>query len=133
PGMTQYVTMQREYYLQRKAQFDAQMRGYNEQIAQTRATIAKYQNDQARYGERAKISKQIEEMRATLAAAQVGSRLNLLAATDQKLEIERALEFDRNAMMESQHQLDATVGTRDAYIQQWLGQASQELVKAQAD
>ena len=38
----------------------------------------------ARYDDRAKISQEIEQMRATLAAAQVGSRLNLLAATDQK-------------------------------------------------
>ena len=98
-----------------------------------KATIAKYQNDQARYGDRAKISEEIEQMRATLAAAQVGSRLNLLAATDQKLEIERALEFDRNAVTELQHQLDATTATRDAYTQQWFGQASQELVTAQGN
>jgi len=70
-------------------------------------------------------------MRATLAAAQVGSRLNLLTATDQKLEVERALEFDRNAATEAQHQLDSTSATRDAYVQQWYGQVSQELVTAQ--
>ena len=98
--------MQRDYYLQRKAQYDAQIRSYNEQVAQLKATIAKYQADQARYADRARISKEIEDMRATLAAAQVGSRLNLLTATDQKLEIQRALEFDRNAALESQHQLD---------------------------
>ncbi len=128
-----FYAMQSEYYTQRRAQYDAQVRSYNEQIAQYKATVGKYQGDMAKYGDRARISKQIEEMRATLAAAQVGSRLNLLSATDQKLEIERALEFDRNAMIESQHQLDATTATRDAYVQQWLGQASQELVKAQGD
>ena len=128
-----FFAMQNEYYTQRKAQYDAQVRSYNEQIGQYKATIGKYQADMAKYGDRARISKQIEEMRATLAAAQVGSRLNLLSATDQKLEIERALEFDRNAVIESQHQLDSTTATRDAYIQQWLGQTSQELVKAQGD
>jgi hemolysin D len=128
-----YIAMQREYYIQRKAQYDAQVRSYNEQIAQYKATMAKYQADAARYGDRAKISREIENMRATLAAAQVGSRLNLLAATDQKLEIERSLEFDHNAMVESQHQIDSTTATRDAYIQQWYAQISQELVKAQGD
>ncbi|HYM73890.1 MAG TPA: HlyD family type I secretion periplasmic adaptor subunit [Stellaceae bacterium] len=128
-----YYAMQREYHLQRKAQYDAQVRSYNDQIAQIRATIAKYQSDMARYGDRARISKEIEQMRATLAAAQVGSRLNLLTATDAKLEIERALEFDRNAVFESQHQLDSTAATRDAFVQQWFGQISQELVKAQGD
>jgi HlyD family secretion protein len=128
-----YIAMQREYYMQRKAQYDAQVRSYNEQIAQYKATMAKYQADAARYGDRAKISREIENMRATLAAAQVGSRLNLLTATDQKLEIERSLEFDHNAMVESQHQIDSTTATRDAYIQQWYAQVSQELVKAQGD
>ena len=41
---------------------------YNEQIAQVKATIAKLQNDQARYTDRAKLAKEVEQMRATLAA-----------------------------------------------------------------
>jgi hemolysin D len=131
PASAPYVALQRAYYQQRKGQFDAQLRSYNEQMAQYKATMVKFQNDQARYADRAKISKEIEDMRATLAAAQVGSRLNLLVATDQKLEIERTLEFDRNAVLESQHQLDSTTATRDAFVQQWYGQVSDELVKAQ--
>ena len=131
PVANSFISAQRAYYLQRKAQFDAQVHSYNDQIAQYQSTIVKYQNDEARYGDRAKISQQIEQMRATLAAAQVGSRLNLLAATDQKLEMQRALEFDRNAVVETKHQLDATTATRDAFIQQWLGQTSQEMVTAQ--
>ncbi|HZK89107.1 MAG TPA: HlyD family type I secretion periplasmic adaptor subunit [Stellaceae bacterium] len=133
PVANTYISAQREYYLQRKAQYDAQVRSYDDQIAQLQATIAKYVNDQTRYGDRVKISKEIEDMRATLAAAQVGSRLNLLTATDQKLEIQRALEFDKNAVAETKHQLDATTATRDAYVQQWFGQASQELVTAQGN
>ncbi len=104
------------------------MHSYDEQMAQTKATIAKLQNDQARYGDRAKLAKEVEDMRATLAAAQVGSRLNLLSATDQKVELLRNLEFEKNALVESQHQLEATGATRDAFRQQWFGQASQELV-----
>jgi membrane fusion protein, hemolysin D len=133
PVANTYIAAQRDYYLQRKAQYDAQLRSYSDQIEQQKATYAKYVNDQARYGDRAKISQEIENMRATLAAAQVGSRLNLLTATDQKLEIERALEFDKNAAIEAQHQIDSTTATRDAYVQQWFAQTSQELVKAQGD
>jgi hemolysin D len=116
--------------VQRKAQFDAQIHSYDEQIAQTKATIAKSENDSVRYGDRAKLAREVEEMRATLAAAQVGSRLNLLAATDAKTELLRNVEFARNSLVESQHQLQATTATRDAFVQQWLGQTSQELVTA---
>jgi HlyD family secretion protein len=133
PIANSYISAQREYYVQRKAQFDAQVNSYNAQVAQYKATIVKYQNDEARYGDRAKIAQEVEQMRAMLAAAQVGSKLNLLMATDQKVEVQRALEFDQNAVIESQRQLDATIQTRDAFIQQWNGQTSQELVTAQTN
>jgi hemolysin D len=127
-----FIAAQRRYFMQRKAQFDAQVRSYDDQIAQYQSTLAKIQNDEARYGDRARISQEIEQMRATLAAAQIGSKLNLLAATDQKLEIQRALDFDRNSAIEDQHQIGAATSTRDAYIQQWNAQVSQELVSAKA-
>jgi hemolysin D len=122
--------LQKSFNQQRKAQFDAQIRSYNEQIAQFTATIAKLQNNRARYTDRAKLAKEVEQMRATLAAAQVGSRLNLLAATDQKTELLRNLEFDGNSLVESEHQLQAATATRNAFTQQWLGEASKELVTA---
>jgi membrane fusion protein, hemolysin D len=130
PAVVHYGELQKAYYRQRKAQFDAQVRAYDAQIAQVTATIDKYQIDAARYSDRAKLAKEVEQMRATLAAAQVGSRLNLLAATDQKTELLRQAEYDRNSLTESQHQRQSTIDTRNAFIQQWLGQASQELVTA---
>jgi hemolysin D len=130
PAVARYVQLQKSFNQQRKAQFDAQVRSYNEQIAQVTATIAKLQNNRARYTDRAKLAKEVEQMRATLAAAQVGSRLNLLAATDQKTELLRNLEFDGNSLVESEHQLQATTSTRNAFTQQWLADASKELVTA---
>lgn len=130
PSTGRYGELQKALYTQRKAQYDDQLRSYNAQIAQITATIAKLKNNEARYADRMKLAKEVEEMRATLAAAQVGSRLNLLIATDQKTELLRNLEYDHNALVESQHQLQATTATRDAFGQQWLAQTSQELVTA---
>jgi HlyD family secretion protein len=133
PGTTPqaaYLALQRAYYVQRKAQFEAQLNAYDEQIAQNKATIRKLKDDLAHYDDRVKISQEIENMRASLAASQVGSRLNLLTATDQRLEIMRTLDFDRNGLVESEHQLAAVVANRDAFTQQWAGQVSQELVTA---
>ena len=127
---TAYTVLQRAYYVQRKAQFAAQLRAYDEQIAQNRATIRKLKDDLAHYDDRVKISQEIENMRASLAASQVGSRLNLLTATDQRLEILRTEDFDRNALVENEHQLASTIANRDAFVEQWSGQVSQELVTA---
>jgi hemolysin D len=128
PGAASYAALQLSYYQQRKAQFEAQLQSYNQQVAQLKATAAKFEADQARYGDRIKISKEIEQMRATLAAEQVGSKLNLLTATDQKLEMLRNLDFDHNSLLETQHQLEAAMSTRDAFVQQWHSEISKELV-----
>jgi hemolysin D len=125
-----YGELQQALFTQRKAQYDEQMRAYDSQIAQSRATIAKLKNNEARYADRMALAKEIEHMRATLAAAQVGSRLNLLTATDQKTELLRNLEFDHNSLLETEHQLAATTANRDAFAQKWLADTSQELVTA---
>jgi HlyD family secretion protein len=130
PGAAGYAALQQSYYDQRKGQFDAQLQADDEQIAQFQATIAKLRGDEARYADRSKIAKDIEDMRAALSAAQYGSRLNLLEARDQHLEITREVEFDHNSLVESQHQLDAAVSNRKAFAQQWLSQVSQELLTA---
>ena len=123
-----YGALQRAYYVQRKGQFEAQLRAYDEQIAQNQATIRKLKDDLARYDGRVKISQEIEDMRASLAASQFGSRLNLLNATDQRVEILRTQDFDRNALSETEHQLASTIANREAFVEQWSGQVSQELV-----
>ncbi|HEY2185379.1 MAG TPA: HlyD family type I secretion periplasmic adaptor subunit, partial [Xanthobacteraceae bacterium] len=81
PPDSAYVALQRAYYVQRKDQYEAQLRAYDEQIAQNKATIRKLKDDIAHYDDRVKISQEIESMRAGLAASQFGSRLNLLTAT----------------------------------------------------
>jgi hemolysin D len=125
-----YMALQKAYYIQRKGQFEAQLRAYDEQISQNQATIRKLKADLAHYDGRVKVSQEIESMRASLAASQVGSRLNLLTATDQRLEILRTQDFDRNGLVEAEHQLASTVANRDAFVEQWSGQVSQELVTA---
>jgi HlyD family secretion protein len=124
-----YAALQKAYYLQRKGQFEAQLRAYEEQIAQNRATIRKLTDDLAHYDDRVKVSQEIEKMRASLAASQVGSRLNLLIATDQRLGALRSLDSDRNGLVER-----APAGRDDRQPRRLLpamaAQVSQELVTA---
>ena len=133
PEAAIYSRMQKDYFDQRQAQFDAKLQDFDQKAAELRATIAKYQNDQLRLGDRAKIAHDIEQMRAALAASQVGSKLNLLIATDQKVEIERNLQLDNGLLVESQHKLDSVVAQRNAFEQDWMGDISKELVKARGD
>lgn len=133
PADGPYAVQQRNYYLQRKAQFDAQLRSYQEQIDQLKATQLKYQVDMARYGDRDAIAKKVETMRQRLAAAQVDSQLNLLMAADQQTEMLRLADFDRNALNETQHQLAAAEATKKGFVEQWFSGVSYELLGAEKD
>jgi hemolysin D len=128
-----YGEIQKALFAQRKSQYDEQIRAYNSQIAQYKGTLAKLKNNETRYAERMVLAKEIEGMRATLAAAQVGSRLNLLTATDQKTELLRNLESDHNSMVETEQQIQATIATRESFAQKWLADTSQELITARKE
>src|SRR5262249_53399376 len=82
------------------------------------------------YSDRAKVAKEIERMHTKLEADKFGSHLSSLVAVDQKLELERNTAFDQNGIVANQHLLNSTVANRDAFIQQWMGQVSFELVNA---
>lgn len=125
-----YVHLQTGLYNQRLAQYAAQLASYDQKIEQARATVLKLEGDDVRYTERGKIAAEIEQMRKTLMEKEAGSRYNLLLATDQKVEILRAMENGQNALIESRHSLSALESDRDAFIQQWRATLSQEIVTA---
>jgi hemolysin D len=133
PELRKYETVQRGYYDQQIAQYKAQLSSFDAKIQQTRATIQKYQADEDRYQQREDIAQKVEDMRAILAAHGTGSRLNLYTSQDQRLELVRTLEFDHNSLVEAQHTLASLAADREAFIQQWSAQLSQDLVTARGN
>lgn len=131
PARDHYALLQKALFDQRAAQFRSQVASFDQKIAQTQATIKRLQGDEVRYGEREKISQQIEGMRQQLVERQAGSLLNLLIASDSRLEMLRTMENGRNSLIEAKHQLESLQSDRDAFVQQWMSQSSQDLVTAQ--
>jgi HlyD family secretion protein len=130
PELRKYEAMQRNYYEQQVGQYKAQLSSFDAKIQQTRATIQKYQADESRYQQREDIAQKVEDMRAILAAHGTGSQLNLYMSQDQRLELARTLEFDHNSLMEAKHTLTSLTADREAFVQQWSAQLSQDLVAA---
>jgi HlyD family secretion protein len=130
PVKDQYALLQKAIFDQRAGQLKSQIASYDEKIAQTQATIRRLQGDEARYAEREKISQQIEGMRHQLLEKQAGSLLNLLIASDARLEMLRTMENGRNSLVEAKHHLAALQADRNAFIQQWMATSTQDLVTA---
>ena len=103
-------SVQREFYNQQVAQYKAQLDSYDAKNRQTQATVQKYQMDASRYQEREQIAKQIEDMRATLAAHGTGSQYNLLTSQDAHVDLLRTLEYDHNSLVEAQNTLASQSG-----------------------
>jgi hemolysin D len=130
PDLVKYATVQKSYYDQQVAQYKAQLASFDAKIQQTQATIQKYQADEQRYQQREDIARKIEEMRSLLASHGTGSQLSLYTSQDQRLELIRTLEFGHNSLLEAQHTLASLKADREAFMQQWSAQLSQDLVTA---
>ena len=130
PEVLKYESLQKTLFDQRAAQYAAQLESSDQKIAQARATIDKYQGDEGRYKERVQIASQVEGMRSTLLQHGNESLLNVLGSKDAKVEALRTMEFDHNSLVEAQHQLASLEADREAFIEQWFSQTSQDLISA---
>jgi hemolysin D len=130
PNFAEYAALQKALYKTMIAQYTAQVNSFDGKIKLAQATIQKLQANLARYGQREEIARQVELMRTTLAEHGTGSQLNMLTSQDSRLEMLRQVENDRNGIVEAQQTMGSAWADRQAYIQQWSSQISQELVKA---
>jgi hemolysin D len=123
-----YQKIQSALHEQMISNYRAQVDSFDSKIKTTQATISKYETDAARYGQREQIAKQVEGIRVELEAKGAGSLLNRLSTQDQRLEMMRFQEFSRNSLTEARQTLTAIQSDREAFIQQWQTQISQDLV-----
>nr|WP_166474151.1 HlyD family type I secretion periplasmic adaptor subunit [Bradyrhizobium symbiodeficiens]QIO98803.1 HlyD family type I secretion periplasmic adaptor subunit [Bradyrhizobium symbiodeficiens] len=124
-----YADLQGALYDQRDAQYRAQLSSFNSKIDQTKATIQKLERDDERFGQREEIAKKIEDMRSNLAESGSGSKLNLYLSQDQRIEMLRQMDSTHNSLLEAKHTLESLMADRNAFIQQWRAQLSQDLVQ----
>ena len=86
--------------------------------------------DAVALAERLAVAQNVESMRKRLEEMQFGSRLNLLGAIDNRLEIERNLSNARKTGETAKTDLAAMMAERDAFVQNWRVQAAQALTEA---
>jgi hemolysin D len=119
-----------DYYRQQMAQYNATMNSFDQKIATLRTTIEKYKVDEARYADESDANAGIEKMRVTLEKHGTGSMLNLLMATQAKIETQRLADFSRNSRVEAEHTLASTQADQKTYVEQFKATVSQDLLTA---
>ncbi len=126
-----YWTQQKSYFDQRAQQYASQLKSLDEKVNTTGATLGKLSGDQARFTEREKITRQVEEMRTTLYKSGSSSLVSLLQASDDRLKILQSIDNGQGGIFEAQHQLQAAKADRDAFVQGWNVALTQEIITAQ--
>jgi HlyD family secretion protein len=129
-GLDSDLALQAAIYAQRQAQYNYQVEEYKQKISSLAASMARALSDAAGYRERLAVAQNLENMRKELEKLQVGSRLNTLAAMDNREEMARNLANAETTAEGARRDLAALVADRDQWIQSWHSDVSQQLSDA---
>jgi hemolysin D len=129
-GGDPYGILQESIWRQRRAEYRAGIADFDARIRSDKAIIAKARQDTAAFRKRLKIAGTVETMKSTLERQGYESRLNMLAATDTRLDIKRQLDESEREIEQSRHDADALRAQRAVYIEHWLDDLNTQLVAA---
>jgi HlyD family secretion protein len=129
-GLDRDLSLQAAIYGQRQSQYKYQVEEYKQKISSEAALMARALSDAAGYRDRLVVAQNVEAMRRDLEKLQVGSRLNTLAAMDNRAEMARDLANAEATAQGAQRDLASVVADRDQWIQSWKSDVSQQLSDA---
>ncbi len=122
--------LQASIYDQRKAEFDATTENFERRLGELDAQIARAKSDIAGFQERLRVAQAVEQMRATLQAKQVGTKLNTLIAEDNRAEMERSLANAQQAEAEAILGKQALAAEQQANVSGWKARIAEQLAEA---
>ncbi len=129
-GLDPNLSLQAAIYAQRKSQYDYTLEDYKQKADSLIQTIARANSDAAGYRDRLAVAQNVEQMRRELEKLQVGSRLNTLAAADNRAEMSRLLAYAQEQAAGAQKDLGSVLAERDSFIQQWHADLADKLAEA---
>jgi hemolysin D len=111
--------LQGAIFAQRQAERLFKLENYRQKINSLETQIARDLATAAFYRQRLGVAGDLEGMRRELERMQVGSKLNSLAATDNRLEMARNLALNEASAESEKRDLQALVAERDGYDKSW--------------
>jgi len=129
-GLDPNLSLQAAIFAQRQAEYNFKIENYAQKVNSLASTAARSNSDAAGYRSRLQVATNVEQMRRELERLQVGSKLNTLAAMDNRTEMERSLHAAEETGAAAQRDLAAMVAERDGYVHSWHADVSEKLSDA---
>jgi hemolysin D len=125
------TALQLQTYNELQAQYQAGVANFDQQIASLQAQLQQADADAEQYSQRLALANSVEAMRSQLQQMQVGSRLDSLAAADNRLSMAGNLADAQTNARKAIGDIASTQAQRQAFIKQWFSNLAQQLQTAQ--
>ncbi len=122
--------LQLQTYTQQVGQYNFTVDDYSQKIKALQTGIDGYNAQAAYYRQRLGVASNVESMRKNLQQLQVGSKLDTLAATDDRLNMQSSLASAVSSAQQNERDLASQQAERDAFVQQWKANTSTQLSTA---
>jgi len=129
-GLDPNLALQAATFAQRQAEYSFKLENYTQKIDSLVSSTARANSDAQGFRDRLAVASDVEKMRRSLEHLQVGSKLNTLAAMDNRAEMERNLHSAEETAASARRDLAALVAERDGYVQSWHADVSEKLADA---
>jgi len=124
------AALQAQTYNQMVSQYTFTMDDYAQKIRALQTAVDGYNSQAAYFRQRLSVADNVEAMRKNLQQLQVGSKLDTLAATDDRLNMQGSLSSAISSAQQNERDLASQQAERDEFEQQWKATVSQQLATA---
>ena len=133
PSSGEAGARQMAIFRQRSEYFQERNHYFEEGIKQLDAARKSREDTLRNQKERLTAIKQIESMFKKLHESRAGSLKELLSVNISRMEMEAAIDEQRNQLLELKHQRESTLASQQSFIQEWKNNISEELVKVERE
>jgi HlyD family secretion protein len=133
PGNDAEGRLQSAIFETRRSNYAAKLDAFDQQVARAEAGIATKRADQRAIAARLAVARELESMRNVLHEKEIGSKINLLEARGNRLELERAMALAGNEAEELARDVAKTRADRESFTEEWRQKTAEELVTARRD
>lgn len=127
------MRLQLDVFINRKANYDSQVRAHLTSMEQIKASMTKAADDLHHIDDQMRLHSELVAMRRELYDKQAGSRLHILEAEGALIEIQRDRQRVVNESEELDRQLEHAQAQYQAFLGAWEQEISERLVKVQQE